>query len=193
MPPNPNTSIHLLAQIQSEVGRRATELAARRTSAPVAAAVLPIDSVEEWGGVPLQWGELLQFCQEGNGLSYLRGGWSKAESASVWSDGPSATVLLPPFQSSIDVLLCVTATAFTGTQGFQPVTLLVNGLAVATWHVKEQNHYFALLPASIIGLSKQPTTLRFQIANPCSPKMCGLGDDPRLLGMALHALEVRPF
>ena len=189
----PNPSPQLLTQIQCEVSRRTIELAARARATPSPYPPPDVDLVEEWAGVHLQWGELLRFGQEGNGLPCLRGGWSGVEKNLVWSEGYSAQLVIPPFPAAVDSLLTVTAAAFTGQHDYQAVTLLANAAPVAAWQIGDLAPYYALLPAAPKGATKQSTHLSFQIANPCSPRMCGLSDDPRLLGLALHTIEVRPF
>lgn len=176
-------------QIQTEVSRRVQQYHAAKAIPPsVSADLAPVSSDMP----PLAWGEVLTFCTDGSGLFCLREGWSVPERALVWTDGPSASLLLTLPNNNADALLTITAMPFTGLDGTQTITLLANGSAIALWHMTGAGRYAALIPASVRSASPL-VRLTFQIANPISPAMKGAGADSRRLGLALHTLEATPF
>jgi hypothetical protein len=71
---------------------------------------------------------------------------------------------------------------------FQPVEVLANQKQVAQWEVSSVGEFRAIIPAeAVIG-----STLEMELRTPkaTSPKALGQSEDPRVLGVCVHWLEL---
>lgn len=140
--------------------------------------------------VPLD--ETMSVSANGRGLPALGIGWSNPEPWGVWSDGPTAQLIVEPTDfSKTPTSLTVRAHSLTP-QGAkaQKVTVLVNGQPAAVWDVVagRDEDYNAPIPS---GLAKgEPVCIEFRIEHPVSPAELGAGNDGRKLGVGLVSYRV---
>lgn len=174
----------LMSKIRLEVQRRKKEREAAARASFANTAVAPC----------YVWGTKLMTSANGTGVSFLREGWSTPEANFVWSAAPSASIELPVQPPPSDLILRLSAHALTSTQRHaQRIRLLVDGVLLAEWSIAGHADYSAIIfQRHLIG--KNLLVLQFDFPEAFSPLEAGLGNDNRLLGIALYSfnLEVMP-
>ena len=143
----------------------------------------------------LQPGVQASFCVGGNGVSGLDYGWGEAEQWGTWSIGKHAHLRLatpPAAKGSLDFDLFFPTFLHVKNPQTQ-VEIWANGDKITGWALKDSKPklYQLTLPAGCLG-ANGAIDLEFRIANPCSPFELGASRDPRLLGIGLEWLCVRP-
>ena len=111
-------------------------------------------------------------------------GLSSPEQFGRWSNGEKVALQLVGSLSGT-VRLTLTASAFGPNIG-QPFTLRLG----------EQEQHFTLQGANeevslLFALTESAQKIEIQVPQPTSPKMLGLSDDDRLLGIAMHKLQIQ--
>jgi hypothetical protein len=137
-------------------------------------------------------GQILSFARDGNGSNYLRSGWSQAEDWGVWSDGPTATVVLADaaLAGKPNVELAIEARGFVKQgQTNQRVHVRVNGVDAGElllgWDITSTSLAIPAeaLKSSLLQIELVPET-------PISPATAGISSDQRLLGIGLKSLQL---
>jgi hypothetical protein len=136
----------------------------------------------------------LSFADKGNGVQYLREGWSTPETWGVWSEKPTASLELPLAQRpQSELTLSLTIGAFLSAKHpTEQVDILLNGSSIAhvtfTQSTASQRQTLKL-PLNLVG-EKQSIELLFRPSAPISPKDLGLSEDRRVLGVSLTELQL---
>jgi len=137
----------------------------------------------------------LLFNQNAVSRRYLSEGWSIPDQEGVWSDGKSATLLLPLKNMKVSQILFETRPFITSTHPAQKVEVMINGQNIATFTltVNSGDSFAIPIPEKIQQqlLSGQPLMkVRLSFANTARPIDFGVNDDTRNLGLHLKALTV---
>jgi hypothetical protein len=132
-----------------------------------------------------QIGERIYFSRDAEGRKeFLLDGWAPyGEAWGNWSEGSTASMLLP-IPAGKPKSLKLQARAFVyGKHPKQDVEILINGLLQKTVSLTEfeSNQIDITLPASLLG--QEYFKLELKMLNPASPKALGIGDDDRQLGL----------
>ncbi|MBK8115842.1 MAG: hypothetical protein IPK44_15790 [Candidatus Accumulibacter sp.] len=136
-------------------------------------------------------GQRLSFRDDAGISPYLLGGWADHELNHRWTVGRRAQVQLHVSNAGRkDLLLRVQCSPFLagGKLSHQTVDVLVNGVHVATWLVREMSWQEASVPNHLI--SAGDATLTFVIGHPSAPVDSQLSTDPRMLGVDFRVLEI---
>ena len=134
-------------------------------------------------------GQRLSFRDAAGISPYLLGGWADHELNHRWTVGRRAQVQLHVSNAGRkDLLLRVQCSPFLagGKLSHQTVDVLVNGVHVATWLVREMSWQEASVPNHLI--SAGDATLTFVIGHPSAPVDSQLSTDPRMLGVDFRVL-----
>ncbi|MGZ3417670.1 MAG: hypothetical protein ACXWUG_19740 [Polyangiales bacterium] len=127
---------------------------------------------------------------------FLVAGFSSPEQFFRWTDGHRATLRLdvPPLDPDVvDVDLVISLTPFLAEDKrfAQHVTLTVDGRPSAKWIARsdQPTPYRVTIPRALVG---RTMLVSFDLPDAISPEEIGLGPDRRVLGIALHWVELRP-
>lgn len=135
----------------------------------------------------------LNFTSHGNGVPYLRQGWSRPENWGVWSQEATASLELPLTKApSSDLMLNLTTGAFVpDNRPAEQVDVLLNGTAIAKLNFTSmaKQHQTLRLPVNVIG-EQTTMNLLFRPSAPVSPHELGLSGDGRKLGVSLTELQL---
>ena len=132
----------------------------------------------------------------GGGLKYLGHGFSWPESWGVWTEGASATIVLPleqPLTGNAELALEYAALSVPQPHAPMRVLLWVNDRVVDDWDVVltgQIDHHVIPLPADLLRETPQ-VTLRLQIEHPLRPADFASSTDSRWLGLGLIRLNVQ--
>lgn len=131
------------------------------------------------------------FGTSGNSASIKTSGWSKAEEQFTWTEGKTATLVVPIAPTDAHVTLRVRAAGMIKEPEFPttPVEVDVNGQKVADWSVGNTAPFTAPIPPEMTK-SGGKLTVTFKIPKAASPKELGKGEDPRVLGLCVFDLEL---
>lgn len=140
---------------------------------------------------PYTLGTKLKFGQGGDGGPFLSSGWSSPEPGHTWSDKTSALLNLQVVATDSPLTLRMQLSGLTKAPELpaQPVEVLVNDAKIADWDVASETEYVAQVPAEAVrggGALK----IELKIPQATTPKQLGLGNDERVLGVALHTLVI---
>jgi hypothetical protein len=136
------------------------------------------------------------FGKEGDGIAYLREGWSEPEPWGVWADQERANLMLSLEGHGVPAELDLEVGALVApAHPNQIVECWINGtLATILQFDADDNTSWrhVALPADAARAAKQSGVLNieFRMRNSTSPKAAGLNDDTRQLGLALHRLKL---
>lgn len=140
-------------------------------------------------------GELF-FGAEGDGVPLLGRGWSGPEKWGVWSDEPSAHLVLPLADGRTITSLDLHLGAFV--VPLHPslrVQCSINGVLATSWDFDQaHNSGWRTIPVPEAALKKARQAgmldLELKIQDPGNPKRLGMSKDDRELGLALRRLKV---
>jgi hypothetical protein len=170
--------------------------------------------------IPLQIGEVVEFKNRGNndkGVGYLDNGWAEdLETFGTWSNSTTANLLItPPLNFQANNSLIIQAKAFvTPNHPEQTIEIWVGGKLNQTLQITNPEvqkiiihspfsrnwsnplkytgtHLFNLLSQFYNVPTQEPTMIHFVLRNPARPKDLGIGDDDRLLGIALISMTLQ--
>ena len=138
-------------------------------------------------------GKGIEFSAAGNSAEYQSSGWSKAEDQFTWSEGTAAKLVLPigPAPGALTLIAKIAAFVNPPELPAQPVEVHANGTKIAEWQVGDTADFRAQIPAAATQKGGD-LLLEFRTPRAFSPSAAGKGDDPRLLGIALHRIELIP-
>ncbi|MBA2432450.1 MAG: hypothetical protein H0V56_10115 [Chthoniobacterales bacterium] len=138
------------------------------------------------------YGTKISFATAGNAAPYRVSGWSDPEEQFTWTEGDTAVLAIRVPATEEGVALKIRANGFTNPPDLpaQPVEVSVNNRKIADWELGEVAEHSAILPPELVkegGL----LTFTFKMPKAVPPKAAGKGDDPRVLGMCVHEVEIR--
>lgn len=120
----------------------------------------------------------------------LGAGWSSTEAWGLWSDGGHAEIHLEPADLGPGAAtIQIDVSAFLAGKVMSldmPVT--VNGKEVDRWHFDESRNRD--VRSLSLPPSKEPVVIGFDGIGEQSPKMAGISEDQRRLGLALYSLTI---
>ena len=132
----------------------------------------------------------IRFGDRTPGAGFLRSGFGKAEADLVWTDGPEASLALPPLPSERDILLTFECIPHLCDTVFaQPVHLTVDGTVTASWQVEKHGRFHAILFSHHIK-KNIGCVLTLHLPAAFSPSSKGISLDGRRLGLALRRLDL---
>jgi hypothetical protein len=136
-------------------------------------------------------GTVIKFDQASE--KYRVSGWNKSEGDFAWSEGTSAKLAFPISSDAGALTVTVTMRGIVQppTVPVQPVELYVNDRKIADWQVSDTAAPFtAEIPAE---LTRGQDNLNFElrIPNATSPKVLGMSDDGRILGVSVYSIELK--
>ena len=136
-------------------------------------------------------GENIEFSQKAFGRrEFLLEGWAPyGEAWGTWSDGASASLLLP-VPAGNPKMVYLTVRAFVNEKHpAQQVDAYINGALVKHFELRNFTSNLMDIPISPAVLKDEFFKLELKIQSPASPKALGLGDDDRQLGIgAINAV-----
>lgn len=144
--------------------------------------------------VTLREGQVITFSAKGNSGPYLGTGWSGQERFMRWTEGTSATLVLP-FADAVPLQLRFEVRA----HNCVPVTVRVNGGPRARWTFTDCGGYgeriVQLRPEDVPGglqpdLSRRPVTITFEMPEVKAPSEVSTATDPRKLGLSVTKIVV---
>ena len=140
---------------------------------------------------PYTFGTKARFGTGGDGVGFLTSGWSSPEAGHTWSDKATAVLTLGIEPSTEPLVLRAQLSGLKKAPELpsQPVEVLANGTKVADWEVADEAEHTAEIPAELVR-NPGPLRLEFKIPKATTPKQLGLGNDERVLGVSLHALQI---
>jgi hypothetical protein len=123
-------------------------------------------------------------------LSILKSGWSHPEQDFIWTDGNSALLSMLINNSQKDIILKISAFPYLGNNHIevQNVTILSSGQKTGNWTISKEGQYSTKIPADTVkdGI----LDIELKLPDAASPKELSLGEDPRLLGIAVYQIQV---
>ena len=147
---------------------------------------LPLPSVTH----DYQFGETVSFLAGGDSKRFCTSGWSRAEPAGTWTEGPAASLAFRVTPPEKGLMLSMTLTGHKHPPHLlqQPVELYVNGEKIGTWVVREAATHTALIPKQIAARGLLIVDLHLPKA--FSPAEVGASADPRRLGVYCSELAI---
>lgn len=137
-------------------------------------------------------GRRLEFAVGHEDLLYLQKGWSQPESGGIWTDGPTADILLPVqagWQSKALTLEIEAIPFVSDTLSQQRLRVELNGKFVGETVFTESANA-ARLNLDIAPDDKGPLALRFTLPDAHCPQKDGQGTDMRKLGLFVRAITL---
>jgi len=136
-------------------------------------------------------GQRIQFNQGGNSERYRLSGWSHTETDFTWTEGTTAKLEIPVASDAGSWTLRVLMSGLIRPPDlpFQLVEVYANDKKIAEWQVGSLSEFSATIPGEVIKTGGS-LTLEFRTPKATSPKSLGLNQDPRILGVCLHHLEL---
>jgi hypothetical protein len=135
-------------------------------------------------------GTVIKFDQASE--KYRVSGWNKSEGDYAWSKGKTAklSMRVPTNVGPLTVTMTMHGLVQPPTIPVQPVELYVNGKKIANWQVTTTAPFTAEIPAE---LTRGQDNLNFELRIPhaTSPKVLGMNDDERILGVCVSSIELK--
>jgi hypothetical protein len=136
-----------------------------------------------------QYGTLIQFGEGGDARNFQEEGWSSEEKGFTWTNGKIATMVLPIESPKSDLILSAELTPFIfGDIDKQRVGVIINGEEIGEWKASEPGKYQMKIPKQIV--TGPILRVKFALPDAISPSELGIGDDVRMLGIALKSLII---
>jgi len=133
----------------------------------------------------------IDFGTAGTSASIKGSGWSKPEEQFTWTEGNTATLVIPVSPTDAQVTLRMRLSGMIKEPEFptHPVEVYVNDQKIADWQVGNTAPFSTPIPKE---LTKAGGRLAFTLKMPkaVSPKDLGKGEDPRALGICVFDLEL---
>lgn len=132
------------------------------------------------------WNKYIAFGQNTDGRQYFGSGWSLDEPGYVWTEGAVSELRFAVDVPSADVVLKMRARAFVPPGASSHcVHIRLKGRAVAIWHVTSDFGWHSAILFRHQVEDSPTLQLTIEPASPASPRSVGVGNDDRLLAMAL--------
>jgi hypothetical protein len=124
-------------------------------------------------------------------------GWSQSEEWGVWSEGDHEAIAVPVQSSGLDLVLELSGTGFVNAKCPQQlINARVNEMPVGeTLFSLDQPEGLRRLriPAEVAQRNPGGLLIDSRYANPMSPKVAGISENPRKLAFALRTLRIIDF
>lgn len=138
------------------------------------------------------WGKALEFGKRERQSFFLLDGWVKPSEGFCWTLGEASTLAIKLPSRYDNLLLSINAHPLVGNHiKKQDVCVEWNGKPISEWSIDRLSDYHAIVLNREI--EKNINILTFSIRSATSPKMCGIGDDDRVIGIGVHHLSVTPL
>lgn len=142
------------------------------------------------------WNTRIEFGRDGNSRPYQVSGWGAGLSDAItWAMGPEAVLKIPIERPRGSVVLEAKVKAFLaeGSVESQRVQISVGGRQAGEWFVTKRGFHEQTLvfPAGLIAEDGE-TELSFRFPDATAPAEVGVSGDDRVLGLAFHAVLLRP-
>jgi hypothetical protein len=140
---------------------------------------------------PYRWGSVIRFGFLGDAMPYQTEGWSAPEEAFTWTDGPSASLVLPVTGAGAPLTLRAKVRPLLVRRNIsrQRVRLQVNGKEVGEATVGGTGDMTFDIPGGLLT-DPQRLELTFGLPDAASPAQFGISTDRRRLGVAFFTLQL---
>jgi len=136
-----------------------------------------------------EYGSQIQFGNGGNAEQYQGQGWSGPEGGFTWTDGKSASLVIPVNQPQSDLTLSASLSPFIAGEVIkQNVYINVNSKRLGEWDVAVNGEYRIKIPKEYI--TKSSLDICFELQDAVAPSELNISDDTRILGIAMKSIEV---
>ena len=135
------------------------------------------------------------YSTEGGNADYYKvTGWGRAEGTFTWTEGGSASLNIPisvPEAPFVTLKARLSAFLSPGKVHKQTVHILINSKAVGVWVFMkpEFQERTVIIPRGILMKSGN-MGISFHTPDAISPAQVGFNNDKRVLGLAVHAIEL---
>ncbi len=142
-------------------------------------------------------GQWIGFGRDGGSEAVKQFGWSVTEADSTWTNGASATIVLPRPDTAADHLFEIDASPFVAGQALphQRLGLRINGHAVAILAVSQRCIIATTLPWPMLD-DHPDVTIELFLPDAARPRDFGAADDDRRLSLYVRSIalvrEVEP-
>lgn len=139
----------------------------------------------------LEPGRPVTLGSNGENNRYLRAGWSHPEPEFTWTEGDRAilTFRVPAPAGPLALEMTLAGLTKTPVLPAQPVTVKVNGEALADWQVGDRAAFRAVIPARLVP-ADGVVNVEFGLPKAATPAELGLGADPRRLAVQAFSFQV---
>lgn len=136
-----------------------------------------------------RFGSLIRFGREGNYEKYQGYGWSQPENGLTWTNGKSASLIIPVKQPTGDLVLNMSLSPFVASNHKeQRLIIFVNGSRLAQWKLTNTGQYKITVPKKYITNSS--LEINFELPDATSPSKLKMSADPRLLGIGMQSITI---
>jgi len=161
------------------------------------------EGVKDSSGRYYEYGADIKFGKKGDYRIYEKTGWDLPGRGFTWTNGTSASLVIPIRKTEMDVELRAIFSPFIapGKLDRQRVNVFVNGNRVAAWEAKRtgiiQNKFkrkdasqtkTVIIPKKMLADDKM--VLTFELPDAASPTELGVGNDARTLGICMFSLTL---
>lgn len=133
-----------------------------------------------------KYGTQLTFGKGGNAQQYQGDGWSEPEKGFTWTDGKSASLIIPVARPNSDLTLTAMISPF---RGKQEVNIYLKGKKLTNWIVNKKAEYKVTIPNELIKGSSW-LELCFELPDCASPYDLKISSDRRMLGLAFESVII---
>lgn len=153
------------------------------------------------GALPDYSFQKLNFSSGGNGLLYLKDGWSTPENWGIWSIGNRSLIILGlPIKSfsEFEILINARVLSVNSNLTAQTVSVIINGINVGSlfFNSSEPTEFKInltnVLYLDVFEKNERGLFLEFINHNPLSPSIVHGSDDMRELGIGLISFQIIP-
>jgi len=133
----------------------------------------------------------IDFGRAGNGVAYLKAGWSDPEATETWSVGGASSMLIPApdARATYYMMLKLRPHIVAGRLAAQRLHVQVNGTEVGQFTLTKPATRACRIPWSAIG-GRKVMDIRFDMPDTARPSDMGSGSDQRALGIAFAGLRI---
>jgi len=136
-----------------------------------------------------EYGSKIQFGEGGNAEQYQVQGWSDPEKGFTWTDGKSASLVIPVNQPQSDLTLSASLFPFTAGELInQNVYISINDKKLGKWDVGDSGDYSITIPKEYV--TKSLLNVSFDLPDAASPSKLNISNDTRMLGIAVLSIKV---
>jgi hypothetical protein len=138
-------------------------------------------------------GSELKFSAGGNAATYQVEGWNEAESGLTWTSAKKSTIFLPMDPPPHDLTLTAQLTTFSSGQSPRSVHVQVfaNEKLVGVWKVISAfDKRWMVIPKYLMS-EQNGLQLTFVVPEAASPRSLHLGQDQRVLGIAVTSMIIK--
>lgn len=153
---------------------------------------------------PYEYGTNIEFGRKGNYFRYQGNGWSEPEGGFTWTDGQTASLVIPVGKTDSDIELRTMLLPFVvaGKQDSQTVDIYINDEPIGRWVVtnpkmnlwqrirsridraRRFQEQTIIIPGNLLNDSKM--TITFQLPDATMPSELRVSGDERSLGIAVR-------